>query len=216
MWWGFFSVVLLISLELQLPQAEITSCITKPKSLTFLDSSSFSLLPNTKIFPCWDTEETCQWVDLSWLIPLLQIITVEKQCSILGPCSYQSVSLSQSLLLWRGSAEIQISLPLVPWTPSLYHCTLKSPPSSGATRTMAVSHAQQTTPQNNLLSSRASAAWEEWLLSSLSFRQAFLRSRAQHGDPCWDKQKLCVIINYKGMAHTGVHEQDTPHQEWKS
>lgn len=30
--------------------------------------SSFNLLLNTKIFPLWNTEETCQWVDLLWLI----------------------------------------------------------------------------------------------------------------------------------------------------
>lgn len=41
-----------------------------------------------------------------------------------------------------------------------------------------------------------------------SFLQAFLSPWAERCEPWWDKQRSCVIINHKGMAHTGVHGED--------
>lgn len=133
---------------------------------------------------------------------------MEKQCSILGHCSYQSVSLSQLLLLWRSLAAIQISLPLFTRAPSQYQHMLKSPSSSGLIWTIAVSYARQATPKTT-----CSWVWPQRfgkndLFSSLSFLQAFLSPWAQHCEPWWDKQKVCVI-NHRGMAHTGGHSKDT-------
>ncbi len=172
------------------------------ETINLFYSSSFCLHLNTKVFSEWQTEETCQWVKLLWLMPLINIITMEKPCSIPGPCSYQSVSLSQSLLLWRRLAEILISLPLFPWAPSPYQHLLKSPPSSGATQTIASLILGRLPPKTTC--SRVEPQWfgKNDFFSSLSFLQAFLGPWAEHCEPWWDKQKLCVFINHKGVAHT--------------
>ena len=141
-------------------------------------------------------------------MPLLHIITMEKQCSSLGSHSHHSVSFVTIPVVVMELSRNSNCSPTLPRSPLTIpdQCMLRSLQSSGGTRTIAASHAGHTTT--------CSPVWLQWLgkndlFPSVSFLQAFLSPWARPCEHWWDKQKLYVIINHWGVAHTELHSYHT-------